>query len=145
MRSTNLIRIAAQAEAIRIRRFAKRQITRAVLGVIALIFLAAALGSAHAAGYFGLRSVVAPVFAALIVLGVDIVLCLVCVVLAIGNRPSAVEREALVVRRQALVHFGESVALWTVLTPVIRFVPRQTLYTLLLAALTARNLTGGNR
>jgi len=145
MRSTNLIRIAAQAEAIRIRKFAKRQIIRAVFAVIALIFVAAALGSAHAAGYFGLRYVVAPAFAALIIFGVDVVLCVVCLVLAIGNRPGAVEREALMVRRQALMHFGESVALWTVLTPVIRFVPRQTLYTLLLAALTARNLASGDR
>ncbi|HKM61307.1 MAG TPA: hypothetical protein VJY39_02340 [Acidisphaera sp.] len=145
MRSTRLIRIAAEAEAIRIRQLTRRQITRVVMGAVALIFLAAALASAHAAAYFALRNSVAPVYAALIIVGADVVLCAIFAMFAARSSPGSVEREALEVRRQALVQLGESVALWTVLTPLVRFLPRQSLYTLLLAALTARHLTGGGR
>ena len=145
MRAQRLIRIAAAAEAIRIRKLARRQTVRVVMGVIALVFLAGAIASGHLAGYLALRDVVAPVHAALIIVGADIVLCLIFVLLAARSRPGAVEREALAVRRQAVEELGESVALWAVLTPVVRYLPKQSLYTLLLAALTARNLAGGRR
>jgi hypothetical protein len=143
MRSTRLIRIAAEAEAIRIRRLTRRQIVRVVFAAVALIFLAAALGAAHAAGYFALRGVVSPLYAALIIAGADVVLCVIFAMLASYSSPSTVEREALAVRQQALLQLGESVALWSVLTPVARYLPKQSLYGLLLAALTARHLAGG--
>jgi hypothetical protein len=138
MRTTRLVRIAAEAEALRLRRLVRRQIVRGVLGAVALIFLGAALASAHIVGYFALRYVIAPVFAALIILGIDVVLCVVFVVLAVSNGPGEVEREALSVRRQALLQAS-------VVTPVARYLPKQTLYTLLLAGLTARHLAGGGR
>jgi hypothetical protein len=145
MRVTRLIRIAAEAEALRLRQFARRQAGRLVLGLIALVFLAAAVAVAHAVGYLALRLVLKPVFAALIILGIDLVLGAVFGMLAARSSPGQVEREALAVRRQAVAYLEQSVALWTVLTPILRYVPRRSLYSLLLAALTARYLAGARR
>ena len=50
MRSVKLARVAAQAEVLRLRRFARRQSVRAVMGVVAVVFLLGVLIALHVAG-----------------------------------------------------------------------------------------------
>lgn len=102
MRALRLARVAAQAELLRLQRFARRQAVRAVLGAIALTFLLACLAAVHVAGFFALRrAAVTPAFAALIVAGVDLLIAVIFGLLAARNTPDRVESEALQVRRTA--------------------------------------------
>ncbi len=61
---------------------------------------------------------VGPVTAALIVLGVDVVLCIVFGVMAARSSPDRIEQEALQVRQTAVHQIGQSLALVAMLRPV---------------------------
>ena len=69
--------------------------------VVAVIFVLAALASAHFAGWLALVRVMAPVYAALVLLAVDLVIALVLGIYASRGGPDAVEREAKVLRDTA--------------------------------------------
>lgn len=102
MRSVELAKIAAAAEALRLRRLARRQAIRVALGVVAALFGLAAFGLLHLAAYDGLVIVVHPWLAALIVFVVDLVIAGVLAMMAINSMPDRIEREALEVRRESL-------------------------------------------
>lgn len=143
MRSLKLARIAAQAELLRLRRYGDRQIARLVLGAIALVFVLAWLGTLHFAGYFALRRAdIAPVWAALIVAGVDLLVALILGIAALRNRPGRLEREALQVRLAAQQQLLEVAATTAVVAPLLRSLGMRKAYGLALAAMTARYLTG---
>jgi hypothetical protein len=146
MRSLRLARIAAQAELLRLRRFTRRQVVRVILGAIALVFLLACLAALHVAGYFGLRRAdILPVYAALIVAGVDFLIAAVLGLLAARDTPDRVEREALQVRRSAQEQLIEAATMTAVIGPILRSLGTRKVYGLALAALTARYLSGGRR
>jgi hypothetical protein len=142
MRSLRLARIAAQAELLRLRRLGRRQAMRAVMGAIALFFLVACLAALHFAIYFALQQVLAPVYAVLIVAGIDLVIAAFFGVLAMRDVPDRVEREALMVRQSAQQQLAEAAAMTAVVGPVLRAIGIRKVYGLALAALTARYLTG---
>ncbi len=143
MRSLKLAQIAAQAELLRLKCFGERQVGRAVMGAIALVFLLAFLASLHVAGYFALRrAAILPVWAALIVAGVDLLIALVVGLIARSSRPGRVEREALEVRRVAQQHLVEAAAMTAVVGPVLRSLGMRKIYGLALAAMTVRYLSG---
>ncbi len=143
MRSLKLAKIAAQAELLRLRRYGDRQIGRAVLGAVALVFLLACVAVLHFAGYFALlRAGIAPVWATLIVAGVDLLLALALGLAALRNKPGRLEREALDVRLAAQHQLMEAAATTAVVAPVLRSLGLRKAYGLALAALTARYLTG---
>ena len=146
MRSVGLARIAAKAELLRLRRMARRQAVRAVLGAIALTFLLACLACVHVAGYFALRRAdIAPVWCALIIAGVDLLIGLLSLIAAARDTPDALEREALQVRETAQAHLIEAAAVGALVGPVLRALGVRKLYGLALAALTARYLSGARR
>jgi len=143
MRSLKLARIAAQAELLRLRRYGDRQVGRVVLAAIAVVFLLACLGTLHFAGYFALRRAdILPIWAALILAGVDLLLALILGLGALRNRPGRLEREALQVRLAAQHQMMETAAMTAVVAPVLRSLGMRKVYGLALAALTARYLTG---
>ena len=143
MRSLKLARVAAEAELLRLKRFGERQVGRAVMGAIALAFLLAFLACLHFAGYFALRRAdILPVWAALIVAGVDLLIALIFGLIALGNRPSQVEREALEVRLAAQHQIMETAAVNALVVPLARALGLRKVYGLALAALTARYLSG---
>ncbi len=145
MRSLKLARIAAQAELLRLRRYGDRQIGRAVLAATALVFVLACLGTLHFAGYLGLlRADIAPLWATLIVAGVDLLLALILGLAALRNRPGRLEREALQVRLAAQQQMMEAAAMTAMVATVLRSLGMRKVYGLALAALTARYL-GGRR
>jgi hypothetical protein len=114
MRAVELAKVAAAAEALRLRRFARRQAIRAGLGVGAVVFAIAVFVLLHVLAYDALVNVVRPWLAALILLVVDLVIAGVLGALAMRNQPDQVETEALAVRRQAVVEMKRAVTVMAV-------------------------------
>jgi hypothetical protein len=111
MRATNLIRVATEAEILRIRHLLKRQGMRAALGLAGVVFLLGALALANIAGWQVLRFYVSAISATLIMLGVNLLIAAIFGLLAARSSPSRTEREALEVRRRALQEAQSSLAL----------------------------------
>ena len=118
MRSANLVRIAAEAELLRIRALLTRQARRAVLGLVAVLFLLGVLVLAEVAGWQALRLYVAPIAATLILLGVDLLIAAAFGVLALRSAPSHAEQETLRIRRQALEAAGAALSI-TAAVPIV--------------------------
>ena len=102
MRSVNLLKIAAEAELLRLRAMLARQGRRAALGIVAALFGIAVFALAEVAGWQALRLKVQPIPATLILLGINLAIAAVFGVLAARSAPGHMEQEALRVRRQAL-------------------------------------------
>jgi hypothetical protein len=111
MRAVDLARIAAEAEILRLRHLLKRQGRRAAFGLVAVIFGLGVLVLANVAGWQILRLYVPPIYATLILLGVNLVLAAIFGILAARSSSSRAEREALDVRRRALHEARSSLAL----------------------------------
>jgi len=102
MRALELAKVAAAAEALRVKQFARRQGIRAGLAAAAALFLLALFAMLHVLGVVLLSLVVAPWLAVLIVLIVDLVIGGILGSLALSSKPGQVEREAAAIRRQSL-------------------------------------------
>jgi hypothetical protein len=111
MRAVNLAKVAAEAEILRLRHMLKRQGIRAAFGLAALIFALGVLVLAHVAGWQVFRLYVPPIYATLILLGVDLVVAAIFGILAAKSLPSHEEREALAIRQRALHEARSSLAL----------------------------------
>jgi hypothetical protein len=102
VRSVNPLKVAFDAEMLRLHAMMARQGRRAAFAVIALIFALAVLALAEAAGWLALRHRLESIPATLILLGVNVVIAAVFGLLAARSSPGQTEQEALRVRRQAL-------------------------------------------
>ena len=102
VRSVNLLKLAFDAELLRLRAMMARQGRRAAFAVIALIFALAVLALAEATAWLALWHRVESIPATLILLGVNLVIAAIFGVLAARPSPGHTEQEALRVRRQAL-------------------------------------------
>jgi len=102
VRSINLLKLAFEAELLRLRAMMARQGRRAAFGALALVFGLAVLVWAEAAGWQALLLHFEPLPATFILLGVNLVIAAAFGVLAARSTPGHTEREALRVRRQAL-------------------------------------------
>jgi hypothetical protein len=118
VRSINLLKVAAEAEIVRLRVLLARQVRRAAFGVGAAIFMLGVLVLAEVAGCQVLRLYVTPISATLILLGINFVIACFFGVLAARSSPGHAEREALQVRRQALDAARGALAL-TAAVPVV--------------------------
>ena len=97
-----LLRVALEAEALRLGQQARRTVIRVVLGYFALVLMFGAVAFLHVAAWFWLRTMLPAQTAGLIFAGADLVAGLILMALALRSAPGIVEREALAVRRQAL-------------------------------------------
>jgi hypothetical protein len=124
VRPVQLARIAAEAEGVRLRRFARRIISRAILGAIALLFFLGTIVFAHIAVWYWLRTGLAQSFpaAAGILGGGDLLVAIILGVIATRSSPSRVELEALAVRRQAISAIGGTFTLAGLVIPILRIV-----------------------
>ena len=102
MRSVSLIRIAAEAELLRLRAMVARQGRRLAFGMVAFIFVVGVLILAEVAGWQALRIYLASIVATLILLAVNLVIAGIFGLLAARSSPGHAEHEALRVRQQAL-------------------------------------------
>ncbi len=109
MRAVELAKVAANAEALRLRQLASRQGLRAVYGAVAAVFGLAVLVLVHVVLYNLLVLYVSPLVASLILLALDLVIAGICGLKALKSTPSAIEEEALAIRKQALIDLKGSV------------------------------------
>jgi TRAP-type mannitol/chloroaromatic compound transport system permease large subunit len=119
MRATSLIRLAAEAEMLRIRHMLTRQGMRAAYGLAALVFALGVLVLANIIGWQVLRLYVDSIYATVILLGINLLLTTVFAMLAVKSSPSYAEQEALKVRQEALQEVQGSIAVSTVLLPLV--------------------------
>jgi hypothetical protein len=124
MRSLRLARIAAEVEVLRLRHSAQRTATRVALGLVAIVFLFGTLAFVHLAVWFWLRLRFERPTTGLLLAGADLVLALVCVLLASRSSPSRVELQALDVRRRAIESVGSTIAWSTLALQALRVVSR---------------------
>jgi hypothetical protein len=118
VRSVNLLKVAAEAELVRLRILLARQGRRAAFGVVAVIFALGVLGLAEVTGWQVLRLYVAAISATLVLLGINFVIAAVFGLIAARSSPSRTEQEALRVRRQALDTARGALAL-TAAVPIV--------------------------
>jgi hypothetical protein len=111
MRAADLVKIAAQAELLRIQHMLKRQGMRAAFGLAAALFAIGVLVLANVAAWQVLRFYISPIYATLIMLGINLVIAAMFGLLAARSSPSHAEREALAIRRRALGEARSSLAL----------------------------------
>lgn len=122
MRPDRLVRIAAEAEGIRLRGMMTRIVVRAVFAVVALVFVLGALTFAHIAAWYWLRLDLNQSFlvTAGILGGFDLLIAIIGGFLASRSRPSRAEREAMVVRRQAVAGLRNMFSLIQLAAPALR-------------------------
>ena len=102
MRAVELAKVAAAAEALRVKRYARRQGIRIGLAAGAVVFLLALVGTIHVLAVVLLAMLMPLWLAVLIVLVVDLVAAGGLSLLALSNKPDRIELEAASVRRQSL-------------------------------------------
>jgi len=108
MRTVELAKVAASAEALRLRRVARRQGMRAAYGAGAAVFVIGVLVLLHVVAYNAMVPRLSPLVASLILLALDVILAAVLGYLALSNKPDAVEEEAKMIRQQAVVELQKS-------------------------------------
>ncbi len=126
-----------------------RQVTRAVLGAVAALFMVGVLILLHIVIYQALVPYLPPLGRSAILLGIDLLIAVVCGAMAMSNTPDAIEVEAKLLRDQSLMAMKESVAMTAVLGPMgslaARILGRKRATGLTLAALAATFLSGNRR
>ena len=122
MRTLRLARIAAEAEGLRLRTRAQRVLTRVVLGLLALLFLLGAVAFGHIALWFWMRidRGWSQTGTALVFAGGDLVLAAFIALLCVRSTPTRVEIEALAVRTRAMEAAASTIALSSLVMPVLR-------------------------
>ena len=108
MRTVELAKVAASAEALRLRRIAVRQGRRAIYGVAAAVFGIAVFVLLHVVAYNAMVPAVSPLVASFILLAFDLIVAAILGYLALSNKPDAVEDEAKMIRQQAVVELRKS-------------------------------------
>jgi hypothetical protein len=111
MRAINLIKLAAESEILRIQHMLKRQGIRAAFGAVAAVFAISVLILIEIIIWQVLKLYLQPLYATLCLLGINLVLAIVFALLAAKSSPGHVEREALVLRQQAVERIQSSLAL----------------------------------
>ncbi len=111
MRAVELAKVAASAEALRLRRLARRQGLRAAYWAVAGVFAVAVFVLLHVLAYHLMVPHLSPTQASLVILVVDLVLAGVFAFLARRDVPDPVEKEARQIRQQALAEMKSSLTL----------------------------------
>jgi len=109
MRTIDLAKVAASAEALRLRRIAHRQGMRAAYGAGAAVFGIAVFVLLHVVAYHAMVPQLSPLVASIILLVFDLVVAAVLGYLALSNKPDMIEDEAKMIRQQAVVEMRRSV------------------------------------
>jgi hypothetical protein len=103
MRALRLASVAFEAERARLGLRVQREIRRVILLTTAGVMVAAAFAMLHVIAWIALGSALAPLWRAIAIFGFDIVIAGLLTMVAMRNRPSRAELEALSIRRTALV------------------------------------------
>lgn len=125
MRTVDLAKIAASAEALRLRRIARRQGMRAAYGAAAAVFGIAVFVLLHVVAYHAMVPPLSPLIGSLILLAFDLVVAGVLGYLAMSNKADAIEDEAKMIREQAVVEMRRSVTTMALVGEVAGMVVRR--------------------
>jgi hypothetical protein len=120
IRSLSLARIAVQAEALRVRRLARRTAVRMALLLVAAPFLLACFVFLETALWEWLSQQLLPAYAALIIAGVNLAIGGILLLIAALSRDSKVEIEALRVRQRALEDATRQFTIAATVAPFVR-------------------------
>src|SRR5690349_5401629 len=120
MRLVSLLRLAAQAESLRWRRLGRGYAIQAGLGAGAALFGFMLVVMLHMAIFIALARAMAPVWAALIVAGGDLVIAAILGWLAARHAHDPVAVEAERVRDDALRQVGDQTARTAMVLPLLR-------------------------
>lgn len=120
MRLIRLLRIAAQAEALRWKRLGRGYVIQAALAAVAAVFALMLLLMLHVAALVWLSDMLSGVWAALIVAFVDLVIAALLGVLAARRAEDPLAVEAERVRDDALRQVGDQTARAAMLAPLLR-------------------------
>ena len=93
---------------------------RGVWGAVAAAFGIAVLVMVHVVAFAALVLAVKSIWAALIVLGFDLVMLLIFGLIAANSKPGAIESEARLLRDRALLEMRESMAVGALVNPLGR-------------------------
>jgi hypothetical protein len=138
MRTLRLAKVVAQAEGMRLRAMAQRQIRRVVIAAVAGFFLTAFLVAGHIAIGMALVPTVTPLQAVLIVGGGDLLLALILGAVAASSKPGAIEREALELRQKARQEMQEALTVPAMMAGIARTVGVDSLIKLIFSVLRGR-------
>ena len=111
MRAVELAKVAASAEALRLRRMARRNAIQVAFWAAAGVFAVAVFVLLHVVAYHLMVPRLTPTQASLVVLAVDLVAAGAFAFLARRDVPDPVEAEAHQIRQQALVEMRSSLTL----------------------------------
>lgn len=125
MRTVELAKVAASAEALRLRRVARRQGMRAAYGAGAGVFAIGVLVLLHLVAYHLMVPQLTPLVASLILLAFDILVAAVLGYLALSNKPDSIEDEAKMIRQQAVVEMRKSLTVMALAGEVTGMVLRR--------------------
>ena len=117
MRPVNLLKVATEAEILRIRQMIKRQGIRVILGLIAVLFCLFVLALINVTVWLILRGYTSPIYASLIMVGLNLLFAVLFAALAAKSSVNSQEKAALQVRQRALQEARNSLAL-TAVVPV---------------------------
>jgi len=120
MRLLSLVRAAWQAEGLYLRRSSRGYVIQAGFGIVAAVFALMLLLMLHIAGFAALVPSQGPVWAALIVGAVDLVLAGLLGILARRRPRDAIAEEALALRQAAMRQMGDTAAQTMILAPLLR-------------------------
>ena len=138
MRLIDLARVAAEAEGVRLKVMLKRQARRGIWGAAAAVFALFFCVSLHLTAYEFLAPWLGAGFAALALMGLDLVLAVVFGILAAGNTPSLQEREAAAISRTARLQLRDTAATFAMVLPVARLAGARRGKGALIAAIVAK-------
>ncbi|HEY0910829.1 MAG TPA: hypothetical protein VGD75_11415 [Bradyrhizobium sp.] len=91
-----------------------------VLAVVAGVFMLGTLVGLHVAGAIALARTMQTLWAVMIVAGIDLLVAILFGILALRNQPSAMEREAMRIRRTAQSELVQTMALTAIVSRVFR-------------------------
>lgn len=102
MRAVNMMKIAAEAELLRLQSMLKRQGMRAAYGLLAFVFALGVLALLNILIWQLLCLYIQPIYATLILLVINLIITAAFGMLAMRSIPSQAEQDALEVRQQAV-------------------------------------------
>ena len=122
MRTLRLTHIAVEAEGLRLRERVKRAVTQILFGILAMVFLMGAIIFAHVALWFWLRQYWEPHAIALMLGAGDVLIALICGLLAVHFSPGRHELDAMTIRNRAWENAKGSLSMTAIVFRVLRLV-----------------------
>lgn len=120
MRAFRLVSVSLEAERVLLGLQAKRFAVKAVLGLVAAVFLIAAFAMVHVLAWLALEPQLSPLARAGVILAADLVIAGILLALALRDNPSRQEIEARMLRDNAFSQARASFGLLPMLGGVAR-------------------------